>query len=70
MKGTYSRMFTEEQLDDIARLYREGRTILAISIVYNCSPAPIRNALILRGVRRRPATRTGKPHKLRAVGAA
>ncbi len=51
---------TDDELDDVAARYRAGATILAISIETNHSTCAVRNALIARGVARRPACGRGK----------
>jgi helix-turn-helix resolvase-like protein len=53
MKGAYSRKLTDEQIDEVVMRYRRGETIEQIAIDFDCSSAPIRNALILRGIERR-----------------
>lgn len=54
------RRLTEEQQDSIAQRYRAGETILAISIEMGHSTCAVRNALINRGVTRRPACGRGR----------
>jgi hypothetical protein len=54
------RRLTEEQQDDIVARYRAGETILAISIAMGHSTCAVRNALIARGVTRRPAAGRGR----------
>jgi hypothetical protein len=53
MKGHYSRKLTDAQIDEVVMRYKRGETIEQISIDFDCSNAPIRNALILRGIERR-----------------
>ncbi len=54
------RKIADETLDEIARRYRAGETILQLSIALEHSTCAIRNALIARGVARRPACGRGR----------
>ncbi len=54
------RRLTEDELDAIAKRYREGGTLLSLGFEFDCSPCTIRNALIARGVTRRPAAGRGR----------
>lgn len=53
MKGERSRTFSDGQVDEIARRYRAGESTHELARAFDCSTAPIRNALKMRGVRMR-----------------
>lgn len=59
MKGETSLMFDGAQIDEIARRYRKGETVEALAKAFQCSTAPIRNALRMRGVTMRLGGRAG-----------
>ncbi len=60
MSRTPRRVMTDDEKDEIAKRYRAGETILALSIALEFSPCAIRAALIARGVSRRPACGRGR----------
>lgn len=61
-KGVKSNTFDEAQLDEVANMYEQKHMSLqAIASHFGCSDAPVKNALIMRGIKPRRACVQPKP---------
>ena len=48
-------ILTQEQIEEIVKLYESGFTMTELGKKYNCSPTTIKNKLKLAGIQSRPA---------------